>query len=395
MITIDKDNVRLHPDGNKAAIKNSLAELGAGRSILLDKDDVLIAGNGVYEQAKAMGLPIRVIETDGSELVAVKRTDLSTDDEKRIALAIADNRLTDLSEFDDEALNKMLDELSPDMQELAGYAIDPNDLMNEGNTDEDEVPEVTEATCKLGELWILGNHRLLCGDSTDKEQVEKLMDGDKADMVFTDPPYNVAGEGKNFAADCSKSMKDLKESEWDKDFNPDETCSLCDEFTKADSTIYIWTSNFLFGQITKACKLWAAFVSYCVWSKPNPMPSLSKRHWTWNTEMCIYATKGSKRTVNFPDGQHALSCWTDTKKSDGTHPTQKPIEVCERPILFSSAVSDLVLDLFLGSGSTLIACEKTNRKCYGMEFDPHYCDVIIKRWEDYTGESAVLDAGAS
>jgi hypothetical protein len=132
MITIDKDNVRIHPDGNKTAIKNSLSRLGAGRSILIDADDVLIAGNGVFEQAEALGIPVKVIETNGKELIAVKRTDLNADDEKRQALAIADNRLTDLSEFDAEALNKMLEDMSPDMQELAGYAIDPNNFLEDG-----------------------------------------------------------------------------------------------------------------------------------------------------------------------------------------------------------------------------------------------------------------------
>jgi len=140
-IKLDKNNVRIHPDANKVAIKNSLAELGAGRSILLDADDVLIAGNGVFEQAQALGLPVKVIESDGTELIAVKRTDLSTDDEKRIALAIADNRLTDLSDFDDEALNKMLDELSTDMAELAGYAVNPDHILCDEMTDGFSLPD--------------------------------------------------------------------------------------------------------------------------------------------------------------------------------------------------------------------------------------------------------------
>ena len=141
MITLDKKNVRTHPDANKAAIKNSLSSLGAGRSILIDADDVLIAGNGVFEQAETLGIPVRTIETNGKELIAVKRTDLYADDEKRQALAIADNRLTDLSEFDTEALNVMLDELSPDMQELAGYAVDPNALFSDDLSDEFSLPD--------------------------------------------------------------------------------------------------------------------------------------------------------------------------------------------------------------------------------------------------------------
>jgi DNA modification methylase len=377
MITIDKDNVRLHPDGNKAAIKNSLSELGAGRSVLLDADDVLIAGNGVYEQAEALGIPIRVIETDGTELVAVKRTDLSTDDEKRIALAIADNRLTDLSEFDDEALNKMLDELSPDMQELAGYAVDPNDLLNEGNTDEDEVPEVTEATCKLGELWILGNHRLLCGDSTDKEQVEKLMDGEKADMVFTDPPYGVDYDGiKN---DDRKGLESLLRGVF----------SNYLATSKSGASIYVFHSDRCADIFHKVFREFFHFSSMVIWSK-NSL-TLSQTDYQSQHEPCLYGWMDNGSHSWYSDRKQT-SVWYCNKERVEGHTTPKPIEIIERGVNNSSKGGDLITDLFLGSGSTLIACEKTNRKCYGMELDEHYCDVIIKRWEDYTGETAVKHA---
>jgi DNA modification methylase len=405
MITLDKKNVRTHPDANKAAIKNSLSSLGAGRSILIDADDVLIAGNGVFEQAEALGIPVKVIETNGKELIAVKRTDLYADDEKRQALAIADNRLTDLSEFDDEALNKMLDELSPDMQELAGYAIDPNDLMNEGLTDEDEVPEVTEATCKLGDLWILGNHRLLCGDSTDKEQVEKLMDGEKADMVFTDPPYGISVSN---SAGGIKNDSNLEVYE--------ASVPIIYSTLKDKSHAYLFFGSKLCMETLEILKKTFVQNNLLIMPITNQTQPYPEGYFSSNYEICFFSNKTELKVHNsgilpvsdvtkkdkryngdgFLKKYYALSEEPITEPNNKmVHPTQKKVSSICFYIEISSDAQDIIQDIFLGSGSTLIACEKTNRKCYGMELDPHYCDVIIKRWEDYTGESAVLDARSS
>ena len=171
-------------------------------------------------------------------------------------------------EFEDINLDELADSLDIDLDSLEDDVSDK---------DADEVPDVPQETSiKLGDLIELGAHKVLCGDSTKAEDVKRLMGEEKADMCFTDPPYNISGESKNFAVNVSKAMKKLEQSEWDKDFSPIETCRLINEYTKQDSTIYIWTSNFLFGEIIELCKRWANFVNYCVWSKPNPMPSLSK-----------------------------------------------------------------------------------------------------------------------
>ena len=283
------------------------------------------------------------------------------------------------------------------------FSFDPLEIslddenLNESLTDSDDAPDVDETKkpiSKLGDLWILGNHRLLCGDSTNSENVFALMNEELADLIFTDPPYNIASHSKNFSSEVSKSMSDLKNSEWDKNFDVSKTIKIIESIIKKDATIYIWTSHFLIQKIFDALNLFCDFVGYCIWSKPNPMPSLSKRHWTWNTELCVYASIGSgDRVVNFPESGHALSTWQVVKKSDGSHPTQKPIDLITPVIEFSSNKNQLVVDLFLGSGSTLIACEKTNRKCYGMELDPKYCDVIIKRWQDFSGKKACRHDG--
>lgn len=233
------------------------------------------------------------------------------------------------------------------------------------------------------------SHRLMCGDSTKAEDVARLMDGKKADMVFTDLPYNIASDSKNYAADVSKAMENLKNADWDNKFDIARCLEIITDSIAENASVYVCTSHFLAGEIWNWMKQWADHYSYCVWSKPNPMPSLSKRHWTWNTELICYATRG-KHIFNFPKEGHCLSTWTINKKNGKTgHPTEKPVEVPATAIEHSSVKNQTVLDLFGGSGSTLIACEQLNRTCYMMELDPKYIDVIIDRWEKFTGQKAV------
>ena len=290
-------------------------------------------------------------------------------------------------------INTDIIDLGPDfdisMLAIKDFVIEPIEKFDP-QSDEDEVPEVVHPITRQGDIWLLGNHRLMCGDSTMIDDVEKLMNGEKADMVFTDPPYNIASDSKNIASSVSKSMNDLKNSEWDKNFIIEDALNNIVPFIE-NGSIYVWTSHFLFQRIMDHLKSFTKFQCWCVWSKPNPMPSLMKRHWTWNMEICCYATIG-KHVFNASEGKHDLALWSFNKKSDGSHPTQKPIELCEHPIIKSSNEKSLIMDLFLGSGSTLIACEKTSRKCYGMELDEKYCDVIINRWQNYTGKKAVLES---
>ena len=382
-LKFDPRNARKHDDRNIKAIMDSLSKFGQQKAIVVGDGGVVIAGNGTLEAAKRLGW----------DTIDVRRSGLKADE--ATAYAIADNRSAELAEWDDPVLGDILGELKESGWELDDLGFNDEDLKDilkqepvPGLTDEDEVPEVdqNEFGVKRGDIWQLGNHRIMCGDSTLKEDVEKLMNGEKADMVFTDPPYNIASDSKNLASKVSKAMNDLKNSEWDKDFNIESALDNLEPFIE-NGSIYVWCSHFLFSRIMEHLKTWTKFQGWCVWSKPNPMPSLMKRHWTWNMELCCYATVG-KHTFNAPESAHALACWSINKKSDGSHPTQKPIELCEHVILHSSKSNHLIMDLFLGSGSTLIACEKTGRKCYGMELDEHYCSVIIKRWQDFTGKVA-------
>jgi DNA modification methylase len=379
-------NPRVHPDSAIEKLERSIKEFGWTNPILVSAEGYLLAGHARLKAAEKAGIsevPVIYLPLEGA---------------KAEAYLIADNRLQDETDWDYEKLKDLLQELDTgelDL-ELTGFDMEEiEDLMTQihvpGEIIEDEVPEPPEEPItKPGDLWILGRHRLLCGDATKKEDVERLMDGKKADMVFTDPPYNIASDSKNVAADCSRSMHKLSKSEWDKNFDINKVFPCLLDAMAEDCTVYICTSHFLAGDIWKWMKEWANYYCYCVWSKPNPMPSLMKRHWTLNTELICYATRG-KHIFHFPKEGHALSTWTINKKNGVTvHPTEKPVEVPSKAISFSSNEHQCVLDLFGGSGSTLIACEQLNRTCYMMEIDPVYCDVIIRRWENLTGQKAVL-----
>ena len=305
---------------------------------------------------------------------------------------IADNKIAELADSDPLMINELALEMPEGFDfELLGIEdfnpIETNVLNEEL---EDEAPAVPKDTIiKLGDVIELGNHRLMCGDSTSIDAVEKLMNGEKADMVFTDPPYNHASDEKLIAQSVSKSMKNLSNSNWDKDFDIKTVLGSIDSAKSENSSVYICTSWHLAGDIWAWMKEHSDYSGYCVWSKNNPMPSLMKRHWTWSSELICYATYG-KHTFNFPLDGHAKSVWEFNKSAkNDLHPTMKPVVIPEHAIAHSSKTGQNVLDLFGGSGSTLIACEKTNRKCFMMELDPHYCDVIVSRWLKYTNKTKI------
>jgi len=302
----------------------------------------------------------------------------------------SDNSIAAWAHLDLASINRDLQDIGPVDIELLGikdFEIEPADKY--ADKDADEIPEIKESFVKTGDLWILGNHRLLCGDSTDKAQVERLMNGEKADMLFTDPPYNIAEncDGVASQAPTNKQSKKLMESEWDKGFKFGPTGKAIEAILAEDATVYICTSQFLAPEIWDWMDSFLDYSGYCVWTKPNPFPSLMKRRWAFCTELVCYGTIG-KQIFNYPESGNALSAWNIAIGEGGLHPTQKPVGVSEHAIKHSSNSNQIIADLFLGSGSTLIACEKTNRRCFGMEIDPHYCGVIIERWQKFTGQKA-------
>ena len=298
-------NAKLHPADQVKHIANSIKMFGWTQPIVVDSDNVVVIGHGRLMAAKELHL---------DKVPVVRRDDLT--EEQINACRLADNK-TNESGWDFGKMEEELAQLAIDGIDMGQFGFEVGEDFIDHTQDivEDEAPEVQEeAVSKLGQIYQLGDHRLMCGDSTDAEAVKILMGGAKADMVFTDPPYNIAGESKNFASDCSKAMHDLSESEWDKDFDINACLNVMFSVLADDVTVYICTSHFLAGDIWKWMKGYADHFSYCIWSKPNPMPSLSKRHWTWNTELICYATRG-KHTFNFPLEGHALSTWTINKQN--------------------------------------------------------------------------------
>ena len=364
-------------------VMKSIQKDGYRARIIVDNNGVIIAGHTRYEAMKRLGW------TEAEVWIADDMTPEQIADYR-----IRDNLTADFAEWDFSELETEIAEmdLDFDMSEFEGFEDIQGGVSDTPTAEEDDFDEDVpiEPKAKLGDIYQLGRHRLMCGDSTDINAVDGLMDGEKADMVFTDPPYNIASDSKNYAADCSKAMEQLSNSEWDKNFNISGALSCIFAAMSENVSVYICTSHFLAGTIWEWMRQWAGHYSYCIWAKPNPMPSLSKRHWTWNTELICYGTRG-KHTFNFPEEGHALSTWTINKLNGATgHPTEKPVAVPSMAITHSSKAGDIILDLFGGSGSTLIAAEQLNRSCYMMELDPHYVDVIIARWENLTGEKAAL-----
>lgn len=374
-IKFDSKNYRKHDDRNLKLIKKSLKECGAGRSILLDAEGEIIAGNATYKTAKEANIPVKIIETDGKELIAVKRTDLKTEDKKRKKLALLDNSTSDKVEWD-------IDNLSADFDlgELSEFGLEElSEVVEQGEVIEDEVPnaEDVETKVKKGDIWQLGEHRLMCGDSTAITDVEKLMNGEKADMVFTDPPYGISvvnDEGK-VGADFGIAKK----GNYSKVIADDTTQTAKDAYTICSTLckkLIIWGGNYFIDFLPFSD-------GWLIWDKRgdsgirNTFADGEMAWCSFHTPLRIY-----KQLWNgmIREGEHEKRL----------HPTQKPIKVLSDILKDFSKEKDLVIDLFGGSGSTLIACEQLNRKCYTMEIDPYYCDVIITRWENLTGKKAVL-----
>lgn len=371
-ITPYSKNAKKHPDKQLKQIAESIKEFGWQQPIVVDNNGVIIVGHGRWEAYNRFKDELKLKEPE------IKTANLTEEQAK--AYRLADNKLNE-SEWDMKLAIDELKELSKEMQELTGFDLD---LLIEPDENDDVIPEDVEPICKLGDLWQLGGHRLLCGDATKAEDVERLMDGKLADMIHTDPPYNVDyGVSKNPKHKIRTIENDKQSPEKWEDF-----CKKLFEnfklFNKGD--VYMWGASGPDGMrmrlwLTEMGCHWSATI---IWKKDRLV--LTPANYQRMYEPCFYGWFG-KSTYN--GGRKEVEVWDMKRPSDSKlHPTMKPVEVCQRAIINSSRERDIVLDLFGGSGSTLIACEKTNRTCYMAELDPKYCDVIIKRWEDYTGNKA-------
>jgi len=362
-------NSRTHSDSQVAQIAASIKEFGFTNPVLIDADSGIIAGHGRIMAARKLGLV---------DIPCIRLGHL-TEAQKR-AYVIADNKLALNSGWDNEMLLvefAELEDLGFDL-DLTGFVQEEIDalkpeVVQEGLTDEDAVPEVpVEPTTKLGDVYILGRHRLMCGDSTSLDAVNKLMNGNAVDMVFTDPPYNVAFNGRSGKHDVIKN-DNLPDAEFG-----DFIAEVCNTIQAVDPKVYyIWCNWNFYGVLQGKLE----YKSCIVWAKNVFGMGNGYRH---QHEFCLFNGKIDQEIKNESD------LWSIKKDTNYVHPTQKPVALSVRA--FGNHVKLLnVLDLFGGSGSTLIGAEQTGRNAYVMELDPKYCDVIVKRWEEFTGKKAVLE----
>jgi DNA modification methylase len=382
-------NSRTHSDAQVAQIAASIKEFGWTNPILVDGENGIIAGHGRLMAARKLGHEkVPVIELKGM-----------SETQKR-AYIIADNQLAMNSGWDTSLLTLELTDLQDDGFDLELLGFDPKELnallepgVIEGLTDEDSVPDIPkEPKTKLGDIYELGSHKLMCGDSTSIDHVDQLLEYGKANMVFTDPPYNMDFTG-GIHADGSKSfnakhggIKNDKMSQTEAEDFFDAINAVI--YAYCIGAFYITFYRLGIGEYWKSLERTNLKVrSLIIWDKGNH--TLSNSDYMSKYEPIFYGWTGDNH--NFYGGNNGMDIWEikRTAKND-LHPTMKPVELIEKALIDASKTKDIVLDLFGGSGSTLIACEKLGRKARLMELDPKYCDVIVKRWEEFTGGKAKL-----
>ena len=368
-------NARTHSESQIAQIAASIKEFGFLSPILIAEDNTILAGHGRLAAAQKLGL---------KKVPCVKETHLT--ETQRRAYIIADNRLSLNAGWDDEMLAIELSELQGVDFDLDLLGFDESELFSifeDGKEVEDDDFDVTEelnkpSFSKVGDIWTLGRHRLICGDSTKEETYKKLMDGKKANLVVTDPPYNV-----NYEGSAGKIKNDNMDN--DKFYN-----FLFDAFSNMEKVMADDASIYVFHADTEGLNFRKAFndVGFylsgcCIWKKPSLV--LGRSPYQWQHEPCLYGWK-KKGKHQWYSGRKETTIWEFEKtKKNADHPTMKPIPLLAYPITNSSMSNTLILDPFGGSGSTLIACEQTDRSCYTIELDEKFCDVIVKRYIEQFG----------
>ena len=351
-------NAKKHPKDQVDKIAKSIDRFGWAQPIVVDKNNDIIIGHGRLQAAKQLGL---------DKVPVLQMENLAEDEVK--ALRLADNKLNE-SEWDMDLVNQELDVLPIDLKTLTGF--EDTEVLEPQEDDFDTTPPV-EPKSKLGDIYQLGNHRLMCGDSTNIEDVEKLMDGQKADMVFTDPPYGIDYQ------DTKKKFEKIKNDAGD------PTVLIIDALSPFNycKSVYVCCNWRSLDWIIKAMDGCGLHPKCCIiWEKETRIQNLDK--FFKQHEFIVYSGPyGGEKTV---DGD----VWRLLRETRDDHPTSKPVELISKAIRYSSIEEGNVVDMFGGSGSTVIACEQMKRRAFIMELEPKYIDVIINRWEKFTGLKAEL-----
>ncbi|MBX9720031.1 MAG: site-specific DNA-methyltransferase [Candidatus Obscuribacterales bacterium] len=412
-------NAKEHPGFQLEKIASSIKAFGCKQPLILDKDGVIVVGHGRFiAMTELLGYTLmeqKAFTKKGEPVIPYVMVDDLSEDEIK-AYRIADNQLNALTGQDMNLIVPELKDLDASGFDITLTGFD-RDLLVDDDEKDDVLPETpVQPKSKLGDVYQLGPHTIVCGDSTDKEAWDKAMRGRKADCVFTDPPYNVnySGRGKN----TSEGIMNDDMSEGAFDIFLEAAFERIAEAAKTGAGWYVFHSTSTQAQFEKALKKYGmAIRNQLIWNKPTA--SMGWGDYRWKHEPFFYASKEGTETVFYGDRTHStiidfhdseqkllnwakrqkqleaegkLTIWTmkRDKVNEYKHPTQKPVELITYALFNSSKAEDLIIDPFLGSGSTLIACEKTGRVCAGIELDPKFADVIIQRWVDYTGIEEVV-----
>ena len=359
-----------NPRKNDEAVKyvmKSIKEFGFKVPIVIDKNNVIVCGHTRYKASKKLKL---------DTVPCIIADDLTEEQIK--AYRLADNKVSEKAEWDFDLLNDELNDIFEfDMTDF-GFEFENDEEKPTQEVIEDEVPDVPEEPkAKMGDIWQLGRHRLMCGDSTDKEQVAKLMNGKKADMVFTDPPY-----GYNY-----QSNMRVKSEKFEVLMNDDKILDFMKPLKEVNKGfIFVCTTWKVLNKWLPLFNEYYNLTNMIIWDKGGG--GIGDLKHTFSTDYEIILCSNNEREIT---GKRIGSVWNIPKDNanEYIHATQKPVKLSATAIANTTNVNDSILDLFGGSGSTLMACEQLNRNCYMMELDPHYVDVIIARWEKFTGRKAV------
>jgi len=368
-LTPDPENARQHDEKNLKAIQGSLKEFGQRKPIVITEAGTIVAGNGTVEAAKRLGwLEIQAVRVPGDWTA-----------EQTKAFALADNRTAELAAWSPEVLSSQLLELEEAGFEIEEFGFDKVELTEESNPIiEDEVPESAPQRSSLGDVWLLGRHRLMVGDAFNKSHIDKLLDGNVADMVFTDPPY-----GMNLDTDYSKMGSNKSYESVIGDNKQFDASFLLDYFSKCKE-IFLWGADYYVETLTRR---YPDLGSWIIWDKySDERVGLLDGKFGSAFETCWSKAQHRRELAR------VLVTTNYTARGDETrvHPTQKPVALAKWFFDRFGKNANNIIDLFGGSGFTLIACEQLDKTAFVMELDPKYCDVILERWEKLTGKTAEL-----
>lgn len=373
-------NAKIHTPEQIEQIKNSIQEFGMNDPIgIWGEENLIVEGHGRLIACKELGF----------DEVPVIRLDSLTDEQRR-AYTLVHNQTTMNTGFDLDVLNEELDNIDIDMSDY-GFDIEIDDIEEGTEVKEDDAPEVKdgEPKAKRGDIYQLGRHRLMCGDSTSSDDVFKLVGGNTSpavDLLITDPPYNVDYTGKT--KDALKISNDSMDADTFHDF-------LYNAFINAFSTMkggasfYVWyASKEVVNFSTALADAGLSVKQELIWNKNSLV--IGRQDYQWKHEPCLYGWKETDSHNWYGDRKQTTVIDFDRPTKSELHPTMKPVGLFDYQIKNSTKKCDNVLDLFGGSGTTIMACEQNGRNAYVMEYDPHYIDVIIERWENFTGKKAKL-----